>query len=495
MTRATLCIDAGTTLVKAVVFDPEGNELVVTRRSSEVLSPQRGFAEQDMEQVWLAVADAAAEAIALSPLTVDRVAVTAQGDGAWLVDAEGVPVRPAILWNDGRSRDVLDRWRATDVLERAYRLNGSLSNLGLPNAILATLAVEEPESFARTSAVLTCGSWLFLRFSGILGLSNSDASAPWLDATSGRYSDELLEEYGMEGIRPLLPPLLASDQIVHPLLPAVASALGLEPGIPVVLAPYDVVATAAGGGSVEPGSAFCILGTTLCTGVVTETVDTSGTPGGLTLRVSESGPLVRAFPTLAGTGVLDWLAGILRLEDAAAVTELAAASTPGANGVTVWPYLSPAGERAPFLDPDARGVIGGLRFDHDSADLARAAVEGLAHVIRECLDAGGVLPTELALSGGGSMSSLWCQVLADVTGVPTTRSSDSQIGAKGAMVYAAVATGQFESVRSAASALVRSAARFEPDASVRALHDRRHEDFLRSRAVFAERWPVWAGES
>ena len=493
--EATLCIDAGTTLIKAVVFDPDGRELVVARRPTVVTSPSPGFAEQDMLEVWNAVTESVAEAVSRSPLPISRVAVTAQGDGAWLVDDSGAPTRTAMLWNDARARRVIDRWQEDGTLDAAFSINGSLGNLGLPNAILRSLLDADPTALDTTAAVLTCGSWLFSKLTGRIGLHISEASAPWLDIAAGTYSPELLDLYGLAANSGIVPPLFGDADVAQPLTADVAARLGLEPSIPVVLAPYDVVATAAGGASIDVGSAFCILGTTLCTGIVADAADTTGPPSGLTLRTADDGPYIRAFPTLAGTGVIDWMSRILGLASAGDVVALAASAPPGSAGLGVWPYLSPAGERAPFLDSDARGVIAGLSFDHGREHIARATVEGLAHVVRDCLDASAVAPSELVLSGGGSASDLWCETIADVTGVTTVRTTDSQIGAKGALIYAAVATGEYASTSDAAAALVVGSDRFEPRPALRELHERRHADFLESRSAFQQRWSNWSADA
>lgn len=492
MSGATLCIDAGTTLIKAVVFDERGREIAIARRPTLVASPAPGFAEQDMLEVWTAVVESASEAIAASPQTIGRVALTAQGDGAWMIGHDGEPVRTAMLWNDARARRIVDRWESDGTLDRAFAINGSLGNMGLPHAIIRTLLDQDPSALDAVASVVTCGSWLFSKLTGVVGMHVSEASAPWLDIADGAYSPELLELYGLEAHRGLIPPVLSDAAVNQPVLRAVAARLGLAPETPVVLAPYDVVATAAGGGTVGDGAAFCILGTTLCTGIVAPSADTSGAAAGLTLRVSNDGPFVRAYPTLAGTGVIDWMARLLGLADAASVVALAADAPPGSGGLGVWPYFSPAGERAPFLDGDARGVIAGLSFEHSREHLARATVEGLAHVVKDCLDASGVQPSELTVSGGGAASDLWCETIADVTGVPTARTGDSQIGAKGALIHAAVATGDHPSVADAAAALVVSSDRFEPRAGLVELHRARHDDFLASRDAFAKRWSTWA---
>ncbi|WP_062213441.1 FGGY-family carbohydrate kinase [Streptomyces sp. NBRC 109706] len=486
-----VCVDAGTTVIKAVVFDAEGRELAVTRRDTAVHHPRRGLAEQDMDEVWRAVVDTVREAVRQVARPVRFLALTAQGDGAWLVDEAHRPVRPAVLWNDARAADVVRGWGADGTLESAFRINASLTNAGLPNAILRALDVEEPATLDRAHAVLTCGGWLFLRLTGVLGIEASEASAPWLDLRTRAYSDQLLDRYGLTHRRALLPPLLTGDQRMAEVTGDVAEQLGVPAGTPVVLAPYDIVSTALGTGTTTPGQATCVLGTTLCTETMIDAPDPDGEPSGLTLDFGMPGLLMRAYPTLAGTGVLDWLVDLLGLADHAELSALAALAPPGAEGLRVLPYLSPAGERAPFLDPAASGLVTGMLFAHRREHLARAVLEGLAHVIRDCLAAAPHRPVELALCGGGAASELWCQLIADITGVPAVCTEDTQVGAKGALLFALTLLGDHPDLTTAAEALVRTRRRFEPEPATRALHDREHAEFLATRELAAARWSDW----
>jgi xylulokinase len=486
-----VCVDAGTTVIKAVVFDADGHELLVTRRGTEVRHPVPQRAEQDMDEVWDAVAATVREAVERAGRPVRLLALTAQGDGAWLMDADGRPVRPAVLWNDGRAAGVVGQWRADGVLAEAFRCNGSLTNTGLPNAVLRVLETEEPDVLARANAVLTCGGWLFLRLTGALGLEPSEASAPWLDIATRTYSPELLDLYGLTRYRHLLPPVLTGAELVRELSDRAAGELGVPAGTPVVLAPYDIVATAIGTGVTDAGQAACVLGTTLCTEVMITEPDTTGEPSGLTLALSGPGKLVRAFPTLAGCGVLDWLVELLGLSGPAELSDLAGHAPPGAGGLRVLPYLSPAGERAPFLDTAASGLITGMVFGHRREHLARAVFEGLSHVIRDCLEAAPHRPTELRLCGGGASSELWCQLIADITGVDVVRAQDTQAGAKGALLCAFTALGDYPDLAAAAAALVRSQRRFVPTAELRDFHDGAHAEFLATRELAASRWSQW----
>ncbi len=486
-----ICLDAGTTVIKAVVFDEAGRELFVVTRGTAVSNPTPQRAEQDMDAVWAAASSAVREAVSRIDRPVEFLALTAQGDGAWLVDGHHRPVRPAVLWNDGRAAGIVEDWRARDVLTEAFRSNASLTNAGLPNAILRALIADEPDTVSRAAAVLTCGSWLFLRLTGVLGMDTTDSSAPWLDLRLGRGSDELLELYGLTAQRQLLPPVLGSTDRAQALTAEAAAQLGLPAGLPVVLAPYDIVSTAIGAGATEPGQAACVLGTTLCTEVLVDGVDTTGPPAGLTLLLDTPDLLVRAFPTLAGCGVIDWFADLLGLTDPGAVTTLAQQAAPGAEGLRVLPYLSPAGERAPFLDFHASGLITGMRFGHRAEHFARAVLEGLGHVIRDCLDAAPGRPTQLRLCGGGAASGLWCQIIADITGVPTIVTTDSQVGAKGALVHASALLGRYPDLTSAAAALVKPGQEFDPTPELAAFHDGEHAEFLHTRELVSLRWPYW----
>ena len=492
---ATVCVDAGTSLVKAVVLDAEGHELVVVREPAPVDEPRPGWSEQDMDAVLDLVGACVREAVERSPVPVGRLALTGQGDGAWLVDRYGRPVRPAVLWNDARSRGIVERWQREGVLDEAFRRNGSLGNLGLPHAIMAWFAEHQPDVLRHTWSVLTCGSWLFGALTGSWGLHPSEASAPWLDLATGQPSDALVELYGLTPWRALVPPVLGPGQTTRPLSAAAAGRLGLPSGIPVTLAPYDVVSTPAGGGAVAPGDGFCVLGTTLCTGVLLDRPDTSGPASGLTLLGQPGEPVVRAFPTLAGTGVLGWLARLLGVDDAAALVDLAADSPPGARGVRMWPYLSPAGERSPFLDPDARGLVGGLSLLSRPADLARSALEGLAHVIADCVQAAGRTPATLTVSGGGSASDLWCETIADVTGTTVVRTDGREAGARGALLSSMVAAGEAPSVEQAARAVVRETTDFVPDPGRRDFYAGQHAEFLTVRELVGSRWSTWVASN
>jgi xylulokinase/erythritol kinase len=196
-----------------------------------------------------------------------------------------------------------------------------------------------------------------------------------------------------------------------------------------------------------------------------DTLVTSGEPAGFSVSTGETGHWLRAMPAMVGTASLDWLLGIL----GAGVTEVQealAASPPGANGVNMLPYLATSGERAPFVDPLAAGQISGLRLTTDRSDLIRAICEGLAYTARHCFDAAG-RTGRIVVCGGGTGSSAWMQVFADVLEVPLQLARTPEVGAQGAVLAGAAARGAPLDVE----AWTTPESAVEPDPKCRRLYD------------------------
>lgn len=396
-----------------------------------------------MRATWSVTSQAAREALAgpTGAAGVGLVACTGQGDGCWLVDANGLPVGPAVLWNDSRAAGVVGEWLASDAAARLRAITGALPSPGSSGPILAWLAEHEPATVERATALLHCNGWTYLQLTGRRVLGRSDAAAAFLDLRTQEYSPDALAVAGIGWAERLLPSLLPEGEEIGELLPGPAASLGLPPGLPVVMAPYDVLASALGLGARDPGDACAIFGTTLCTEVVEQAVGGADAGAGdcaaegLVLVRPRQGVRYHVCASLAGTGVVEWGARLLGLDGPAALGSLASAADPGAAGASFHPYLSAAGERAPFADPFARASLLGLTPSLGRDEIARAIMEGLAYVVRECLGTHLVAPTSLSVCGGGT-SPEWCRLLADVTGLPVTWAGGDETGARGAVVAA-----------------------------------------------------------
>lgn len=485
---AILCVDAGTTMVKAVVFDEEGRELRVARQATDLQRRSPGFSEQDMCSVWDAVVYTVRSVVHGVREPVRLLGFTGQGDGCWLVGPDRRPTGSAILWNDGRAADIVDRWAADGVLDAAFRINGNYGFAGTSGAIMKWLWQHDRERLEGSHKALYCDGWLFLKLTGEVAVEESDAAAPFLDIGRRAYAPEILDLLDMPWVERLLPEIRGDGQRIGELMAEAATELRLPAGLPVVMAPFDIPATALGIGAVTPGQACTILGTTMSTGMAVATPDTSGTPSGMTLPSGVPGAYLRSLATMSGVETIGWGMKLIGLDNPNWLSDLAQTTDPGAAGIFFHPYLSPAGERAPFRDTRARGSITGLSFEHTRSHIARAMLEGLSYVVRECLEASTTRATELRITGGGANSAFWCQLLADITGLPTLRSVDSEIGAKGAFVTALVANKDEETVESAVQRHVLIRDTFEPDAQRSGMYDELYADFMAIRESVMGDW-------
>jgi sugar (pentulose or hexulose) kinase len=435
-----------------------------------------GHYEQDTDQVVESVLDVLSEVGAQAPRPVTAVGITGQGDGLWLVDGIGRQVRPAISWLDARATPVLERWGEQGLLELAYRRTGNYLFPGASGPILSWLDSHEPDTLDRAVTAAYCKDVVLQRLTGVRATDPSDASAPFLDPRSRGYAEDLIVACGLAHRRDLLAPVMAAP--CGDLSAAVAERTGLAAGTPVVAAPYDLPASAWGAGVRQVGAGLLIVGTTLACQVLRDQVDTSGEPAGLTLSTWEPERWLRALPAMVGTAALDW---VLRLVGAG-VDDLPALLANGdSGGLTVLPFFSESGERAPFVAPHARARFDGLHLGTEPADLVRATCEAIAYSARHCLTAAR-LDGELTACGGGTASAQWAQIFADVLDRPVRVLAGAEVGARGAALAAARVVLGVEPFGAPAGTT------YQPDPSTR---DRYHAGFDRYLAQIAQARPGW----
>lgn len=467
---AGISVDVGTSVVKAAAYDANSKLLGVWCHPAPVLRRHSRFSEYDMDTLWESICDVVRQAASELDERVDRVAVTGQGDGCWLISNDGRSVGNAVLWNDGRSSSVVERWREDGSEQRIFDITGSATFPGAQSAILAWLRDNDPARLQGARYALFCSGWLFYQMTGMVSVERSDASLPWLNIREREYSTEAVRLRGLEWASHLLPPLIDSAERGHTISAEAAAAMGVPAGISVTYAPFDAPAMAIGAGVVDPGETLVILGTTLIVESVVDVVDTSGKSMGMTLCTGAPDTWLRLFGTLSGTDSLNFLVGLLGYDSAAELADEAATSEPGARGVRVLPYFSPAGERAPFIDSSVSATVTGLNLDRTRADLARAHLEGLTFAIRHCLDQLSEPPQRLSVCGGGAESLFWCQLIADVTGLETNRIAEPELGARGAELVAQAAARGLP-VRAVAKSRMPSGEKFLPNPAQRGVYD------------------------
>lgn len=487
---AWIAIDAGTTIIKAVALGLDGKELALARVRTSVVRLHPGYSEQSMEDVWKAVCSAIQQVVQRCNEPIEGFTSTAQGDGCWLVDAELRPVRNAILWNDGRASAIVERWREAGLLEAAFRISGSVCYPGLSNAILAWMQDNEPAILARARWMLSCNGWIFARLTGQVGADLSDASNPFCNVQDKTYSREIVQSFSLQEMQRLLPPISRGHELSASLLPDVAEELGVSVGLPVVMAPYDIVTTALGCGVSCPGQACVILGTTICTETITDSLSLNEDIAGTTIAL-ENGQYLRAMPTLTGCEAQEWAANLLTHGDLDQLQQLASRATPSLRLPLFLPYLSSAGERAPFLAPDARGSFHALSLSTASSQMAHAIYEGLSFVIRECLSAATPhFVHEIRVAGGGARNDFWCQMIADVTGIEVIRVEGNEHGARGAILFALAVASQIETAWQGLNSFMKKERSFVPNPENEKIYSTRYPLWLALRETASAQWQL-----
>jgi xylulokinase/erythritol kinase len=490
-----LGIDVGTSVVKAVLFDPDGAALAVAGSPLELAHAPGGLngaVEQDPEQLLARLGEVTHDVLDQAGVTPDLIALTGQGDGCWLTDEQHRPVRPALSWLDGRAGELIGGWTEEGITEQVFRANGSMMFPGAPAPLLAWLDRHEPDSLDRAVTAGYCKDVVFGRLTGVRATDPTDSSMPFGDGTGTGYSDAVLELTGLSHRRRLLAPIVAPVPGA-PLNSEGAALLGVPAGTPVSSGPFDFPACALGGGVRQVGDALLIVGTTLGCLVRLDRLPITGEPAGFSVAIGEPGTWLRAMPAMVGTASLQWMLQTLGL-GVEAVDEALAASPPGAHGVEMLPYLATSGERAPFVDPNASGQITGVRLTTDRHDLVRAVCEGLAYAARHCFEASG-RSGRVVVCGGGTRSVPWMQVFADVIGVPLEMARSPEVGARGAVLAAASARGEEIDV----AAWTAPGSVVEPRQGLRDSYDEGYHRYLEHLRAARPLWSGWprtpAGEA
>jgi sugar (pentulose or hexulose) kinase len=497
-----LGIDTGTSVVKTALFDRTGEELRSATRKTTLIAPREGWSETSMEETWQAAVAALRDLLVQSGVSSSRIAaigVSGNMIGAWLIDAQGNPVRDAILWNDGRTVRLLDQLRSehpgfdTDV----FNVSGSVIEHGATLPVLRWLADNEPETLQRAVAVLHSKDWIRYRLTGEIVTDVTDVPGTPADVRARDYSDEVLTLFGLEAYRHLFPPIAPSQRIVGSVTPMAAATTGLAEGTPVVAGAGDVPAVVLGVGAVEPGIACSILGTHSINGIILDHPSFEPTDLGLLFTIPEQ-RWMRALTNVAGTTNLDWfIAEFCSLEQSRSKSSvqlfdhletLVGQSSPGARGVLYHPYLSAVGIMAPFHEPAARAQFVGLTREHTKSDLLRAVYEGVALAIRDCYTTMNFAVHQIRLSGGGARSRIWGQIIADTVGAPVVIPNGSEFGTRGAALLAGVGVGWFDSIVDAAAAAIQIDRVYEPNVSLKPLYDENYALYTALRDVMR---PIW----
>src|SRR5215208_3197196 len=441
-------IDCSTTATKAVVWDQDGHSVAEGRCAFSLTKPKPGWHEQDAQDWWRSTVTALREAAAaVDSRQIGAIGLTHQRETFVCVGEDGRPLRPAIMWLDSRSAPQVKEYGS----ERIHRITGKVPDPTPALYKLYWLRDHEPGLLERSAKVVDVHGFLVHRLTGNWRTSWATADPLGLvDMERFDWSDEILSELDLD--RGQLCELVPPGGVLGELPSDVAQEVGLPAGLPVVAGAGDGQAAGLGANVTAPGSAYLNLGTAVVSG--TYTLET----------------LLRG-----GTYIVSWFVeqlGGIRASDlgldltAEQVLETAASPLPpGSEGLFILPYWNAA--QTPYWDPTARGVAFGLQGHHGKAHMFRAILEGIAFEQRILTDEAETAlgqPIERFLAmGGGSRSSLFCQIVADITRRSVYVCRYTETTSLGAAMHAAAAIGWFPNIRDAAAGMSGESRRHEPD--------------------------------
>ena len=409
-----LGLDLGTSSVKAIIMN-EQCAVVASHSIPLTLSrPHPQWSEQDPQAWWQATDEAIKQLSRTQPMEqIQAIGLSGQMHGAVLLDAQQNILRPAILWNDGRS--VKQCLRLAKQYPQFKEITGNLVMPGFTAPKLQWVAENEAEIFCQIAHVLLPKDFLRWKMSGNFASDMSDAAGTlWLDMQKRDWSDELLAATGLS--RCQMPTLFEGNQITGYLLPEIAKKWQMKQ-VPIIAGGGDNAAGAIGVGVYQPGQGMLSLGTSGVYFVVSEKFlqNSDNAVHSFCHALPQTWHLMSVI--LSAASCLDWVCQLTGISDVGAMFKEIEQHAHSDSSLLFLPYLS--GERTPYNNADAKGVFWGLTHQHQRADLCRAVLEGVSFALRqgiEVADKAGQHADNITLIGGGARSEYWRQLLADITG-------------------------------------------------------------------------------
>ncbi len=467
-----LAIDVGSGSAKAALFE-DGELLQSASAAYETRYATGGIAEQDANDWWGAVKQVCRALKGAGELA--GIALTGQMQDVVLLDGDGAPIRPVILYSDTRATAQIEAIHQRVSPAELAAITGLEQSAGSLLAKLSWLREHEPERLREAAHLLLGGAdFIAARMTGRFHSDATTASTTglWNLAAHRPLDAALLERMQLGWLPSLMTPVLRGGANVGCLTATAAKALGLRPGAPVYLAPGDAGAATIGAGCGEPGPAYAYVGTSGWVGFSARIIG-DASAGVLTLAHPKPGRFIQVAPMMTSAGNIDWLQSVFNpFSHDQLINE--ALSRPPSNLIFL-PYLH--GERAPFDDPFARGAFIGVAANTERADLWRALLEGIVFAYRHTLSAlSPALPDQLTLIGGGARNAAWNQLFADIIGTPVHLPPEAEFaGLRGALRSVEVTLGARESyaIPPSSQTIILS-----PDPLHRHHYDRKYQHFL-----------------
>ncbi len=488
-------VDCSTTAAKAVVWNDQGTSLSEARMTFDLSQPRPGWGEQNAEDWWAATSAAVRRAVqTVDAARIAAICITHQRETFVCLDESGAPLRPALLWLDGRAVAEVAEHGTAEV----HRITGKPPNPTPAWYKLLWLARYEPETMQRVGKVVDVQGFLVHRLTGQWATCWASADPLGLvDMVTHDYEEGLLAAVGLS--RSQLSPVHPPGSVLGHLTDDVSRELGLRRQLPVVAGVGDGQSAQLGTGITSPGKAYLNLGTGIVSGTYSDNYSygveyrtlCAAVPGAYTLETFMGGGTYNLNWFVERFSGLDSRALGLALSPEQILETAAAQLPPGAEGLMALPYW--AGSLTPYWDSNARGVLLGMTGVHGKAHVYRALLEGIAYEQRfltsgaeKVLEA----PVEKVIAlGGGSRSRVWCQMLADVMQRRVDVVREAESTCLGAGMLAAAAVGVHDSITAAGEAMSGTSRGFEPDPQTSACYDRLYDVY---RDIYPSLRPLFA---
>ena len=469
-------VDLGTSAIKLLLMQTDGTIEKIVSKEYPLSFPKPGWSEQNPSDWWTACVEGIKELTADADKSqVAGISFGGQMHGLVTLDENDEIIRPAILWNDGRTMEETEYLNERIGKEKLSQYTANIAFAGFTAPKLLWMKKQEPELFARISKIMLPKDYIAYKLTGVHCTDVSDASGMLLmDVKNKCWSKEMMDICGVKEQQ--LAHIYESYDAVGTLLPDVAKELALPQTVIVAAGAGDNAAAAVGTGTVGDGSCNISLGTSGTVFIASDKFAMDSHNALHAFAHADGHYHLMGCMLSAASCNKWWTEDILGTKDFAAEQEGIARL--GENHVYFLPYLM--GERSPHNDPKARGTFIGMTMDTTRADLTQAVLEGVAFALRDSFEVAKLLDIQIErtkICGGGAKSPLWKKMVANILNIKVDTLVNEEGPALGAAMLAAVANGEYESVAQAAAAIVKVTDTVEPDVELAALYEKRYQTF------------------
>lgn len=469
-------VDLGTSAVKLLLMDETGKIHKVVSKEYSLYFPQPGWSEQN-PQDWIRQSMEGIKELTAQcdKSQIKGISFGGQMHGLVVLDKKEQVIRPAILWNDGRTGRQTDYLNQEIGKETLSRYTGNIAFAGFTAPKILWMREKEPENFARIRKIMLPKDYLAFYLSGEFSTDFSDASGTLLlDVEHKRWSEEMMEICGIREFQ--LPKLYESWEPTGIIKPEIAEELGIPQDVKIIAGAGDNAAAAVGTGTVGEGQCNLSVGTSGTVFISSKNFGVDDHNALHSFAHADGNYHLMGCMLSAASCNKWWMEEILKTKEYQ--TEQDGIRKLGENPVFYLPYLM--GERSPHNDPDARAAFVGMSMDTTREDMTQAMLEGVAFGLRDSMEAAkstGLIPERSKICGGGAKSPLWRKIIANVMNMKIDRIESEEGPGYGAAILAAVGCGAFSSVEEAAGRLVKITDTEEPDPQLAEKYEEKYQKY------------------